>query len=133
MKRSAMLLGVMLFFVGFARLCLAAEPLAWNGVGSRIIDGDSIEVKPDDTGEPVKIRLYGINCPEKGQRCHIEAKDFTRNRVYQKRVRVEHHKTQPNQTIAKVYDKEGRYLNLDLAQGGSSSLVQEMGPKRQTA
>lgn len=38
---------------------------------SRIIDGDTIEVRSAET--TLRVRLYGVNAPERGQRCAAEA------------------------------------------------------------
>ena len=40
--------------------------LAWPGKAQRIVDGDTISVT-DSEGIKHRIRLYGVDCPEKGQ------------------------------------------------------------------
>src|SRR3989344_4938496 len=51
---------------------------------TRVIDGDTLELS---TGE--KVRLLGINTPEKGSTNYLEAKKFTENLVLNKTVRKE--------------------------------------------
>ena len=46
----------------------------WNGMVVGISDGDTITVLHDGKGE--KIRLYGIDTPEKGQAFGNRAKQF---------------------------------------------------------
>ena len=45
-----------------------------------ITDGDTITVL-NDTNEQIKIRLNGIDCPEKGQAYSNKAKQFTKELV----------------------------------------------------
>ncbi len=52
-----------------------------------ISDGDSIRVMHDGKGE--KIRLYGIDAPEKGQAFGNKAKQFVSALGYGKEVKVE--------------------------------------------
>jgi endonuclease YncB( thermonuclease family) len=76
--------------------------VAWSGQVVRIADGDSITVLNDRT--PVKIRLYGIDCPEKGQAFGKRAKQFTSKMVFQKQVRIEQvTKDRYGRTVAWVY------------------------------
>lgn len=40
----------------------------------RISDGDTVGFVPDAFSYPIKLRLWGIDCPEEGQRGYLEAK-----------------------------------------------------------
>ncbi len=51
-------------FITFCLLLLPQAVLAWQGLVIGINDGDTITVLRDGR-EQVKIRLYGIGCPEK--------------------------------------------------------------------
>jgi len=57
-KRAALTLGAFLLLA----CALQAEELVGKVVG--VVDGDTIDVLVDKT--PVRIRLYGIDSPEKG-------------------------------------------------------------------
>jgi endonuclease YncB( thermonuclease family) len=52
-----------------------------------VADGDSITVLRDKT--QVKIRLYGIDCPERRQAFGNRAKQFTAKIVFRKQVKIE--------------------------------------------
>ena len=52
-----------------------------------IADGDTITVLKAKT--PIRIRLYGIDCPESGQAFGKKAKQFTSGMVFRKIVRIE--------------------------------------------
>jgi len=59
---------------------------AWEGKVVGVTDGDTITVLQDKT--PVKVRLYGIDCPEKRQAFGTRAKQFTSDLVFGKVVDV---------------------------------------------
>jgi micrococcal nuclease len=59
---------------------------AWTGEVVGIADGDTITVLKGKT--PVKIRLYGIDCPERGQAFGKKARQFTSDRVFRKHVEI---------------------------------------------
>jgi endonuclease YncB( thermonuclease family) len=81
MRRNALTLVLVAYLLGLP--CLG---WAWSGKVVRVIDGDSITVLHDERGE--QIRLYGIDCPEKGQDFGNRAKQFTSNLVFSKVVDV---------------------------------------------
>ena len=60
---------------------------AWSGKVIGVTDGDTITVLRDK--QPQKIRLYGIDCPEKRQPFGKRAKQFTSELVFGKFVEVE--------------------------------------------
>jgi endonuclease YncB( thermonuclease family) len=59
MVKAVALLWCLLIVVGHG---MAAD---FNGEVIRVLDGDTIEVLHEK--KPERIRLYGIDCPEKGQ------------------------------------------------------------------
>jgi endonuclease YncB( thermonuclease family) len=61
----------------------------FTGEVIRILDGDTIEVLHEKKAE--RIRLYGIDCPEKGQPFGQKAKQATSNLLFGKDVRVHTH------------------------------------------
>jgi endonuclease YncB( thermonuclease family) len=61
----------------------------FNGEVIRVLDGDTIEVLHEK--KPERIRLYGIDCPEKGQAFGQKAKQATSSLLFGKEVRIESH------------------------------------------
>jgi len=55
-----------------------------------VSDGDTIKVMR--AHEQVKVRLYGIDCPEKGQPFSSKAKQFTSEMAFGKIVEIENNK-----------------------------------------
>jgi endonuclease YncB( thermonuclease family) len=68
-------------------LLLPCPAWAWSGKVIGVADGDTITVLRDK--QPQKIRLYGIDCPEKRQPFGKKAKQFTSQLVFGKVVDVE--------------------------------------------
>ena len=71
----------------FTTICASADANSWSGKVVGVADGDSITVMHNGKGE--KIRLYGIDCPEKRQAFGKKAKQFTSGMVFKKVVKVE--------------------------------------------
>ena len=68
-------------------LVLPCPAWAWSGKVIGVADGDTITVLRDK--QPQKIRLYGIDCPEKRQPFGNRAKQFTSELVFVKVVEIE--------------------------------------------
>ncbi len=67
---------------------LSAVPcLAWKGEVVAVADGDTITV--DHNGKRVKVRLYGIDTPERSQYFGQNAKTFTSSQIMGKTVEVQ--------------------------------------------
>jgi len=71
----------------FCFLLLPCPAWAWSGKVIGVADGDTITVLHDK--HPEKIRLYGIDCPEKRQPFGNKAKQFTSKLVFGKVVEIE--------------------------------------------
>lgn len=94
---------------GLAAL-LAGPAVAMTGVVTRVSDGDTVWVRPDAATKrrPVKVRLVGIDAPERCQAWGSEASAALAARVLNRRVEV------PTRGI----DTHGRVLGgLRLADG----------------
>ncbi len=67
-------------------LCLTHAPALgdFSGLVISVLDGDTIEVR--NGHHPERIRLYGIDCPEKGQPYGNKAKQATSALAFGKEV-----------------------------------------------
>ncbi|MCI5123712.1 MAG: hypothetical protein D3925_04360 [Candidatus Electrothrix sp. AR5] len=100
-----------------SRLCrLILGPPGWKGKVVKVMDGDTLQIKKGK--ELIKIRLYGVDCPEKKQRYGTEATAFATQLFLNKKVRVEAvHTDQYGRTVALV--TAGRkMLNRELVREG---------------
>jgi micrococcal nuclease len=68
---------------------LAAAPVPWSGVVSRVTDGDTVWVRPDQGGRPRKVRITGIDAPELCQAHGAQARAALQRVVQRERVVVE--------------------------------------------
>jgi endonuclease YncB( thermonuclease family) len=79
--------GLILFL--FLTMALPAVTWAWSGEVIGMLDADAITVLHGNTLKEVRVGLYGIDCPEKGQAFGEKARQFTAKMVYGKVVYVE--------------------------------------------
>ena len=94
-------------------LLISGAAWAWEGKCIAVISGDIIRVQHKTEAE--YIRLYGIDCPDKGQAYWVDAKRFTSSMISGMNVKVLPVGTDKyGNTAAWVY-AAGRNLNHDLA------------------
>jgi micrococcal nuclease len=106
---------------------LAAD---FQGEVIRVLDGDTIEVLHDK--KPERIRLYGIDCPEKGQAFGQKAKQATSSLLFGKDVRIESHgRDKHRRTLGTVFDGDLN-VNHELVKEGWCWWFRKFVPKDQT-
>jgi micrococcal nuclease len=89
---------------------------AWSGKVVGVADGDTITVLRDK--EKVKIRLYGIDTPERGQAFSKKAKQFTSKLVYGKVVEVHRMDTDRYGRTVALVSVDKQLLNKELVKAG---------------
>lgn len=109
-------------FVGLILLlCAASIPAFCETLEGKVIgisDGDTITVLVNGA-QPVKVRLYGIDCPESRQDFGTRAKQFASSWAYGKQVKIQVAGTDLyGQTIGLVSGADGKSLNQDLLSAG---------------
>lgn len=98
----------------------AAQFIEGKVVG--ISDGDTITVLTDEKRQ-VKIRLYGVDCPESKQAYGTRARQSSSGHVFGKRVRVEVADTDRyGRTVGIVTGPDGTVLNRALLTEGMAWL-----------
>ena len=102
----------------FVPACHSADrPAAFSARVIGVSDGDTITVLHQ--GRPEKIRLWGIDCPERGQAFGSRAKDFSSKLAYGKEVRLRpRDRDKYGRTVAEVELPDGRLLNQELVKAG---------------
>ena len=99
-----------------------ASDKTFSGKVVKVSDGDTIQVMHE--GKAEKIRLAGIDCPEKKQPFGQAAKKFTSTLVVQKIVTVQvETMDRYGRTVGEVILPDGRNLNKELvsAKAGATS------------
>ena len=89
------------------------------------IEGKVVSVKDGDTIEilyknkPVRIRLYGIDCPEKNQDFGTKAKEYTSTLCFGKTVKVKSFgKDKYGRLLGQVILPDSKQLNEELVRAG---------------
>ena len=89
----------------------------FSGPVVSVLDGDTIEVLHNST--PERIRLNGIDCPEKGQAFGKRAKQAASELVFGKEVTLQTHgHDKYGRTIADVLLPDGTNVNHALVKDG---------------
>lgn len=97
-------------------LALPALALAWQGKVVRIVDGDTVEVLRGK--EKVKVRVYGVDTPERRQPFGKRATQATASLVGNKRVEVEVMDVDRyGRTVARLHGPHGE-LSEELVRAG---------------
>ncbi len=108
MKKIIMVL-VILFLPVF---CFAIEGKV---VGAA--DGDTVMVLTPDK-QQIKVRLYGVDCPEKAQDYGQKAKQFTSSMIFGKTVDLETVGDGKYGRSAGIIKIDGKILNEELVKAG---------------
>lgn len=100
---------------------LASDVLARSAFSGRVVhvaDGDTLTVLAPGN-QQVKVRLYGVDCPEKKQAFGRQALNFTIERVAGRPVAVDMLDTdQYGRTVGLVRSEDGGILNQELLTNG---------------
>ena len=107
------------WLLGLVFLWAKAAPAAeFNGRVVGIADGDTLTVCPDE-GATVRIRLWGIDAPERGQAYTSVAKRYLAALAFGKRVRVlVHDLDRYGRTVAEIILPDGRNANQEMVRAG---------------
>jgi micrococcal nuclease len=103
-----------LFFI-----CVVSRADAQNITGkvTAIKDGDTIEIT--DRGKTIKIRFFGIDCPEKTQDFGTKAKEYTEGQCFGKTVTIIPHGIDKyKRLLGEVILPDQSNLNLLLVKAG---------------
>ena len=107
--------GVIYSILLFHSISLGNE--VFEGQVISVTDGDSITVLKDK--ERFKVRLLGIDCPERGQPFGGTAKKFTSDVSFHKNVTVIWQKRDRyNRILGEIILPDGRNLNHELVRAG---------------
>ncbi|MBW1741332.1 MAG: thermonuclease family protein [Deltaproteobacteria bacterium] len=115
-----------IFWITLFRLCGASLAASFHLV-RWVDDGDTIVL-----AEGTRVRYIGINAPEvahedrPAERFGPEAKDFNRELVYKKKIRLEFDRERYDQygrVLAYVFLQDGTFVNAELVKGGYAYYV----------
>jgi endonuclease YncB( thermonuclease family) len=106
-----------LIFATFLSLLPALAFADFSGQVVSVLDGDTIEVLHNT--RPERVRLSGIDCPEKGQAYGNNAKHAASALAFGKEVTLQTHgKDKYGRTLADVFLLDGTHVNHTLVKDG---------------
>jgi micrococcal nuclease len=100
----------------------------FTGKVTGVSDGDTMQVMRD--GKPVKVRMNGIDAPEKGQPHWVPSKQFLSIQCFGKDVKVvEHGLDKYGRTIGDIYLDDDTHINLSSVANGHAWWYREYAAK----
>ena len=88
-----------------------------EGLVVKVIDGDTIDILHNK--KKTRIRLFGIDSPERGQAYSVKAREFTASLVSGKNVLVrEQSRDQYGRVVGDVYLEDGTHVNAEIVKSG---------------
>ena len=97
----------------------------FSGLVVSVLDGDTIEVLHNQ--RPERVRLRGIDCPEKGQGFGSRAKQAASQLAFGKEVTLQTHgHDKYGRTLAEILLPDGMNLNQELVKQGLVLVVSEV-------
>jgi endonuclease YncB( thermonuclease family) len=119
------MLPLLLMALALAFPCgLSAQPEKYRGQVVSVADGDTITVLTTDF-ERIKVRFYGIDCPEKDQPYGQEAKNFLTGLINGKTVDIEVMDIDRYSRYVGLVRFDGALLNQSLVEGGYAWLYEQ--------
>jgi micrococcal nuclease len=116
LKARILVLAALYLAVALVLPCDAAAA-EFRGRVVGVADGDTIRVLLD--GQAVRVRLHGIDAPEKGQAFSNRAKQFVSDLVFGKEVNVrDRGLDRYGRTIGEVLLLDGRNVNHEIVRAG---------------
>ncbi len=106
----------LLFIYLFLTLSLIAKTFIQGRV-IKVTDGDTITLLARNN-KKIKVRLYGIDCPEKGQEYYQVAKNYLSSAVYDKDIKVEVINKDRYQRSVGVIWLNNNNINIDILKHG---------------
>lgn len=85
---------LLVLFLGCTAAAPAQHPLAdlvgrtVEGRVTRVSDGDTLDVVPDGERRAIRVRVFGIDAPERGEPFSTQARNRTRVLAFNKTVRM---------------------------------------------
>ena len=98
--------------------CREKTSPALSGKVVAIADGDTFTLLNNENQQE-RVRMYGIDCPERGQDYGNVAKEKLSEFIFRRAVRIEEKgKDRYKRTLAVVYDEDNRCVNEEMLKSG---------------
>ena len=106
------------FFLSLSSFVRSQESKQFSGVVVKIVDGDTYDILSANNNV-FRIRMNGIDAPEKGQAYGQKAKEYLGKLCMQQTIRIQwYSKDRNGRYIADGYLKDGHSLSLEMIKAG---------------
>lgn len=123
---------LVLLFILTSTACLETVLQDEEGHVTHVSDGDSFEMRLTQSRTLQRVRLYGIDAPEKGQAFSHKARDFTRKLIEGKTIRVEIiEEDRFGRIVGDAFLPDGRHINQVIVEAGYAWWFQRYAPHDQ--
>ncbi|HTF19442.1 MAG TPA: thermonuclease family protein [Chryseolinea sp.] len=96
---------------------LSCVPVEQQGKVIKVVDGDTFDIL--DASTTTRIRLFGIDAPERGQAFNKRAKAFVDSLVSGRTIRVVvRDKDRYGRTVGDAYLSDGTFVNAEIVRAG---------------
>lgn len=83
----------------------------------KVIDGDTFDLMYEQ--KKIRVRMYGIDAPERGQAFNVKAKEFTASMIAGKEVNIIiRSKDRYGRFVCDVYLGDSTYVNAEIVNAG---------------
>jgi micrococcal nuclease len=89
-----------------------------SGTVVSIADGDTVRARLDGSGRTVRIRLEGIDTPERGEPFSTQARNATRVMMFNKKVQLKVTDVDPYDRVVARVVLDGKDSSLELVEAG---------------
>jgi micrococcal nuclease len=82
----------------------------------KVIDGDTFDLMSD---KKIRVRMFGIDSPERGQAFSVKAREFTAALIAGKEINVTiRNNDRYGRSVCDVYLNDGTYVNAEIVKAG---------------
>lgn len=109
-----------IFLLAFLFLSLTIYGDDFTGTVIAVLDGDTIRVVNSTTKEEIKIRMFGIDAPEKAQSFGVDSKKYLSDKILNKVVTVSVKNTDMyGRSVGIIYLKKTNINILQVKEGNA--------------
>lgn len=109
-----------IFLLAFLFLSLVVYSDDFTGTVVAVLDGDTIRVVNNTTKEEVKIRMFGIDAPEKSQSFGMDSKKYLSDKILNKVVTISIKNTDMyGRSVGIIYLKKTNINILQVQEGNA--------------
>ena len=115
--RLIFLIGLFLLTGAGAQISVSTNRIEQKGIVVKIIDGDTFDLLTKEK-RTIRVRMYGIDCPERKQDFYKVSKDALAEYIFKKEIRLETTGRDRNRRTIAIVFCNGENINLAMIRNG---------------